>query len=69
MLISATPQRISWPPSVTSMSWSDSSTGNDATRRPILGRNLPSRSRLSMATMPLPPRPVVRYSYEEVRLP
>ncbi len=48
-------QRISCPPSVTSMIWSESSTGNEATR-------LPLRSLTTMATMPLPPRPLVRYS-------
>ena len=48
-------QRMSWPPSVTSMIWSLSSTGNEATRSPL-------RSFTTMAAMPLPPRPEVRYS-------
>ena len=55
MRMPSTGQRISWPPSVTSMIWSVSSTGNDATSRPFF-------SVIAMATMPLPPRPVVRYS-------
>src|SRR6266481_6939276 len=58
----STGQRINWPLSVTSMIWSESSTGNDAT-------SLPLRLLTDIATMPLPPRPVVRYSYDEVRLP
>ena len=38
------------------------SPGKDATTFPVFAVN-------AMATIPLPPRPVVRYSYEEVRLP
>jgi len=57
-----TGQRINWPPSVTSMIWSLSSTGKEATSGPL-------RSLTAMATMPLPPRLVMRYSYDEVRLP
>src|SRR5262245_17638757 len=62
MRIPSTRVRMSWPPSVTSMSWSWSSTGNEAITRPVV---LVS----AMATIPLPPRPVVRYSYDEERLP
>ena len=36
MRMPSTGQRINWPPSVTSMIWSLSSTGNDATSRPVL---------------------------------
>src|SRR3984885_313054 len=60
--IPATGQRISWPLSVTSMIWSESSTGNDAT-------SLPLRPFTDIATIPLPPRPVVRYSNDDERLP
>src|SRR5262249_16808800 len=45
MRTSSTGQRMSFPPSVTSMIWSDSSTGNEATSRPL-------RSLTIMATMP-----------------
>ncbi len=38
------------------------STGKEAT-------SLPLRALIAMATMPLPPRPVTRYSKDEVRLP
>ena len=58
----STGQRINWPLSVISMIWSLSSTGNEAT-------SLPLRLLTLIATMPLPPRPVVRYSQDEVRLP
>ena len=58
----STGQRINWPLSVTSMIWSLSSTGNDAT-------SLPLRPLTDIATMPLPPRPVVRYSNDDERLP
>ena len=58
----STGTRISWPPSVTSMISSLSSTGNEATSAPL-------RSLTAMATTPLPPRPVTRYSNDEVRLP
>src|ERR1700736_4300577 len=58
----STGQRISCPLSVTSMIWSLSSTGNDAT-------SLPLRPFTDIATMPLPPRPVVRYSNDDERLP
>ena len=54
--------RIIWPPSVTSMIWSCRSTGKEAT-------SVPFRSLTAIATMPLPPRPVMRYSYDDVRLP
>ena len=52
---SSTGQRMSWPPPVTSMIWSLSSTGKEATSGPL-------RSLTTMATMPLPPRPLTRYS-------
>ncbi|MNL65139.1 hypothetical protein D3C87_1894310 [compost metagenome] len=58
----STGTRMTWPPSVTSMSWSESTAGKEAT-------SLPLRSLTTMATMPLPPRPVTRYSNEDVRLP
>src|SRR6185312_2711267 len=63
MRIPATGVRISLPWSVTIMIWSASSTGKDATSRPVLPRIffepfLPSR--IDMATMPLPPRLVMR---------
>jgi len=51
----STGQRINWPLSVISMIWSLSSTGNDAASRPVLPVT-------AIAVMPLPPRPVVRYS-------
>ena len=54
--------RISWPLSVTSMIWSACSTGNEATSLPVLPV-------IDIATMPLPPRPVVRYWYDDERLP
>src|SRR6266436_758394 len=53
MRISWTGQRITMPPSVTSMIWSLSPTGNTATTA--------SRRRVrSMLLMPCPPRPVMR---------
>ena len=55
MRMPATGVRISLPWSVTSMTWSLSSTGNEPTIWPVLAVS-------DMATMPLPPRPVVRYS-------
>src|SRR5262245_10390576 len=54
--------RISLPASVTSITWSASSTGKEPTMRPVFFVS-------DMATIPLPPRPVVRYSYEDDRLP
>src|SRR6185437_8094602 len=62
MRMPLTGQRINCPPSVTSMIWSASSIGNEATMRPVLGVS-------DIATIPLPPRPVVRYSKDEERLP
>ena len=62
MRMPPTGQRINWPLLVTSMIWSSSSTGNEAT-------SLPLRPFTAMATMPLPPRPVVRYSNDDERLP
>ncbi len=62
MRMPLTGQRISCPPSVTSMIWSASSTGKEAISGPL-------RPFTAMATMPLPPRRVVRYSKDEVRLP
>ena len=47
--------RISWPPSVISITSSLVATGNDATTAPL-------RVVISMLAMPEPPRPVVRYS-------
>ncbi len=55
MRMPSTGMRMSWPPSVTSMIWSLSSTGKDAT-------SLPFRRLTTMAMMPLPPRPDIRYS-------
>ena len=55
-------QRISWPPSVTSMIWSASSTGKEATSWPIFSLIVSEPflpSQIAMATMPLPPRPVI----------
>src|SRR5262249_42784268 len=54
MRMPSTRVRISWPALVTSISWSSSSTGNEATSLPVFGV-------IAIATMPLPPRPVVRY--------
>ena len=62
MRMPVTGTRISCPPSVTSMSSSLSSTGNEATSEPL-------RALTAMAAMPLPPRPATRYSNEELRLP
>src|SRR5579864_4485412 len=62
ILMPETGTRMSCPPSVTSMISSLSSTGNEATSEPL-------RSLTAMATIPLPPRPVTRYSKDELRLP
>ena len=62
MRMSSTPQRITWPAPVTSITSSPSSTGNAAATGPL-------RSFTAMAVMPLPPRPVSRYSNDDVRLP
>src|SRR5260221_574800 len=62
MRMSCTGQRMSCPPSVTSMIWSASATGKLATTSPL-------RSDRSILAMPCPPRPVIRYSKAEERLP
>ncbi|MOA60491.1 hypothetical protein D3C78_1853900 [compost metagenome] len=49
--------RINWPPSETSMIWSLSSIGKVATSWPIS-----AVFEVSVARMPLPPRPEVRKS-------
>ena len=54
--------RMVLPASVTSMIWSSALTGKEAI-------SLPFRSFTTIATMPFPPRRVMRYSKDEVRLP
>jgi hypothetical protein len=64
MRMPSTGTRMSWPPLLTSMISSETSTGNAATKGPI------SLSLVgSVARMPLPPRPETRNSNEDERLP
>ncbi len=53
--MSSTGIRITWPRSVTSITWSSSATGKAATTGPL-------RLEVSMLMIPCPPRLVTRYS-------